>query len=130
MAAIMEYFGLNDDTGDFIDFDILDECCEIIPATREQWIDFFNDLKKYIGHDIINEILISTCFYGINNDWFKTTLFYKDAYGEYGKYDTYQDALEGHKNACKHAMNNEFMIIYDKDLIPYVRIVKMKIENI
>jgi len=83
-----------------ISYHIIDEYGNIIPATYDQWQIFRQSPQKIIGITEINGFKIATYFLGIQDSWFKTVIYSSYSPYEYANYITYQDAVNGHNEAC------------------------------
>jgi len=92
----------------------LDENKNVVPATLEEWNDYWEERlphsSKHIGDEIINDRRISTVFIGLINGFNQKNeplLFESMIFDENGvsismnRYATYKEAEEGHKKAVQ-----------------------------
>lgn len=84
----------------------------VVPATLEQWAEFFPSRERVIGVTSIGDVDISTVFLGIDHRIpiepdqppvvFETMVF-PDRVWEYcTRCSTYEQALVQHQRACRH----------------------------
>ena len=81
---------------------ILNESFKVVPASMTAWRTFFSNPRRIIANTYIGDIRVSTVFIGLPNDIFETIIFFNDTDGrqEEYRYNTYQEALEGHAQRC------------------------------
>lgn len=96
----------------------LDDNNKVAPCDVTEWILLYEtkegQQRRIVGHDVINGILVSTVFLGVNHSLsnkmpilFETMIFIKseeDIYQE--RYCSWDDALKGHKEAIEWVKNN------------------------
>lgn len=79
---------------------------EIIDTSTKEglfrWADGFEHCNKCVGKDNIGDVIVSTIFlganYGLNRpEWFETMVFGRPYNGGQTRYETFDEACEGHK---------------------------------
>lgn len=71
------------------------------------WIEWFTKADRNIKKTIVNDVMVSTVFLGINHSFnpddiliFETMVFGGHCDGLIDRYCTYDEALEGHEKIC------------------------------
>lgn len=83
-----------------IQFYILDESKNVIPATTLEWGKFWGDWSKRCQFDeTIEGIRVCTIFMGHEDELFETTIFRPNKKYETFSYKTYEEAKKGHERA-------------------------------
>ena len=78
---------------------------EVVPVAIEDLAISFEISNRCVKQTTIGKIRISTVFLGINYGtyrpkWFETTIFGGDADGMQVRYETWDEAVRGHKEVC------------------------------
>lgn len=86
---------------------ILDKNFDVVPASMTAWRTFFGNPRRIIAKTFFGDIMVSTIFIGLSNNIFETIIFFndKDRRQEEYRYNTYQEALEGHNQRCSDVIN-------------------------
>ena len=85
----------------------------VVPATREEWSDFYPGPERIVAQTMIGTVRVSTVFLGIDHSFtlegppivFETMIFADDDWAgiDQWRYATYDEAEQGHKVACSIA---------------------------
>ena len=84
-----------------MDYFILTPTFEVVSASKRQWLSF-TATARFQKITMINNHRISTVFTGTGMTLFETIIFYENGdQDEFAQYETYEDALTGHNDACQ-----------------------------
>lgn len=80
----------------------------LVPATLWEWAEWMETGDRVVGNDVVGKSEVSTVCLGLNHGfglgkdlWFETMVFGGKAHNYQRRYETLEEALEGHRIAVE-----------------------------